>query len=80
MFVNQRVNRMTNVIPLGMRRFCPKTEKRISSKMLHRISVPHSHSPAEFSQLPGGYVSWLLLLLMRVREKSHKREVGGEAP
>lgn len=80
MFVNQHVSRVTNVIPLGRRRFCPETEQRIYAKMLHRISLPHSHSPAEFSQLPGGYVFWLLLLLMHVGEKSHKHEVEGVAP
>lgn len=64
---------------LEVRKFCPKEKKPIS-QIPQRKSLPCSHSPAEFSQLPGGYIFWLLLLLMHVRERSTKHKESGCLP
>lgn len=69
---------MTHLI--GSEEILPqREEKHICTPKYHRErkSLPHSHSPTEFSQLPGGYVYWLLLLLMNERERSHKKMQGG---
>lgn len=60
----------------------PKGRKAHSPKYHRgRKSLPVSHNPNEFFQLPGEYVYWLLLLLMNERERSQKKfKVEGVLP